>query len=308
MPSSPVTVPKMSVYYPYIHIRDERWLKVAALYWPRMVRIVSPDYPTRNSQLVEILRDELGFILDNPPDAAARHAAEPFAAFIDGFGPTARKAPEGRARERVARPRAPCRATSAGRLRRRRRHRGRDLRARLRELPSAMVGATALARMPQACIRVKSPPSLAGKLIGLRLAVPARGEWLAMNPELAWLYKCRLTEELARRNNLVPATDQMPAHAVMDGPRRRRLPAGPGRTSRSSPLTSRRDSGSSASMPSSPGTWIRYRQPRSSRSGAGSPRSSTDGGSTPMRWPRRWKLSCKPSNRPRSCRRTWTMP
>jgi len=39
-----------------------------------------------------------------------------------------------------------------------------------------------------------------------------------MNPELAWLYKCRLTEELARRNNLVPGTDQMPAHAVMDGP------------------------------------------------------------------------------------------
>ena len=39
---------------------------------------------------------------------------------------------------------------------------------------------------------------LTDKLINLRLAVPARGEWLAMNPELAWLYKCRLTEELAR--------------------------------------------------------------------------------------------------------------
>jgi hypothetical protein len=80
-------MPKMSVYYPYIHIRDERWLKVAALYWPRMVRIVSPVYPTRNSQLVEILRDELGFILDLPPDTAARDVAEPFAAFIEGFKP-----------------------------------------------------------------------------------------------------------------------------------------------------------------------------------------------------------------------------
>lgn len=89
VPSSPVTVPKMAVYYPYIHIRDQRWLKVAALYWPRMVRIVGPDYPTRNSQLLDILRDELGFILDEPPEAAALHAAEPFATFIDGFGPAA---------------------------------------------------------------------------------------------------------------------------------------------------------------------------------------------------------------------------
>ena len=153
--------------------------------------------------------------------------------------------------------------------------------------------------------RSEVAPSLADKLIDLRLAVPARGEWLAMNPELAWLYKCRLTEELARRNNLVPTTDQMPAHAVMDGP----VDVGSalGQAGRSSPPTSRRDSGSSASMPSSLRTWIGYRQPRSLRSGAGSPRSSTGGASTPMRRPQRWRLSCKPSSRLRSCRRTWTM-
>jgi hypothetical protein len=39
-----------------------------------------------------------------------------------------------------------------------------------------------------------------------------------MHPQLAWIYKCRLTEELARRNNLVATTDQMSAHAVMSGP------------------------------------------------------------------------------------------
>ena len=64
----------------------------------------------------------------------------------------------------------------------------------------------------------RSRANLVAKLIDAGLAVPARGEWLAMNPELAWLYKCRLTEELAVRNNLVPATDQMSAHAVMGGP------------------------------------------------------------------------------------------
>jgi hypothetical protein len=30
-------MPRMAIHYPYIHIRDESWLKVAALYWPRMV-------------------------------------------------------------------------------------------------------------------------------------------------------------------------------------------------------------------------------------------------------------------------------
>jgi Family of unknown function (DUF6236) len=58
-------------------------------------------------------------------------------------------------------------------------------------------------------------PALADFLVSAELAVQARGDWLAMRPELAWLYKCRLTEEVARRNNLVPATDQVQAHAVI---------------------------------------------------------------------------------------------
>lgn len=217
MPSSPLTMPKMSVYYPYIHIRDERWLKVAALYWPRMVRIVSPDYPTRNSQLVEILRDELGFIIDHPPDAAARDAAESFAAFIDGFGPTAlrrlRVGQESRSLgpEHLAVPHPPGAFGAVGDI-------ADETCVPAFEHYSPRWSSNRVLAGTAGVHQSEVAPSLAGKLIGLKLAVPARGEWLAMNPKLAWLYKCRRTEELARRNNLVPATDQMPAHAVMDGP------------------------------------------------------------------------------------------
>jgi hypothetical protein len=217
VPSSPVTVPKMSVYYPYIHIRDERWLKVAALYWPRMVRIVSPDYPTSNSPLVEILRDELGFILDLPPDAAARDAAEPFAAFIDGFGPTAlrhlRVGQESRSLgpDHLAVPHPPASFGAAGDI-------ADETCAPAFEHYSPQWSVHGIGADTAGVHGSEVAPPLADKLIDLKLAVPARGEWLAMNPELAWLYKCRLTEELARRNNLVPTTDQMPAHAVMDGP------------------------------------------------------------------------------------------
>ena len=203
----------MAVYYPYIHIRDERWLKVAALYWPRMVRIVSPDYPTRNSPLVDILADELGFMIDHPPDDAARHVAAPFAAFIEGVGPTVLN------RMRVG---ESSRLLTPDRL-------------VLPHPPAAFGGCDDVAG--ETCVpafehyspawssgdtagvhQSEVAPTLSGKLIDAGLAVPARGEWLAMNPELAWLYKCRLTEELAVRNNLVPATDQMSAHAVMGGP------------------------------------------------------------------------------------------
>jgi Family of unknown function (DUF6236) len=68
------------------------------------------------------------------------------------------------------------------------------------------------------CIPARLSPVLAKLLVNAELAIPARGEWLAMHPELAWIYKCRLTEELARRNNLFATTDQVSAHAVVDGP------------------------------------------------------------------------------------------
>lgn len=38
------------------------------------------------------------------------------------------------------------------------------------------------------------------------------GEWISMDPMMAWAYKCALTSELARRERLVPTTDQVAAH------------------------------------------------------------------------------------------------
>jgi hypothetical protein len=213
MTSSSMLVPKMAVYYPYIHIRDERWLKVAALYWPRIVRIVSPDYPTRDSRLVELLISELGLIVDHPPDGAARDVVAPFEAFVEGLGPTAlrrmrvRKESGQLGPERLALPHPPAV------------FKGADYIAGEPIVPALGHSSPEWTASDTAGVhRSEVNPDLADKLIGAGLAMPARGDWLAMNPVLAWLYKCRLTEEFALRNNLVPATDQMPAHAVMGGP------------------------------------------------------------------------------------------
>src|SRR5713101_1474179 len=37
------------LYYPFFHVRDDRWLKVSALYWPRIARLVPERYPTGDS-------------------------------------------------------------------------------------------------------------------------------------------------------------------------------------------------------------------------------------------------------------------
>lgn len=211
MPESTVWMPRMAIYYPYIHFRDEGWLKVAALYWPSMLRIVSPDYPVRNSNLVDVLTDELGFVVDHPPDSAARAVAEPFLGWIESLELSAatrwripREAAYGDPSTlTLPRPPSTLDSTASSCLPPSFEHYGpKDWRR-----PGGMAGVH----------RSEVSPSLAEMLVEAGLAVPARGEWLAMHPELAWIYKCRLTEELAQRNKLVPTTDQLSAHAVVAG-------------------------------------------------------------------------------------------
>lgn len=53
-----------ALYFPYVHIRDDDWLKVAALYWPSVRRLVPPDYIKHDSPTAQafaeanILKDE----------------------------------------------------------------------------------------------------------------------------------------------------------------------------------------------------------------------------------------------------------
>ncbi len=44
------------LYFPYVQVRDDDWLKLAMLYWPRIYRIVPPDYPTQESRTARDFR------------------------------------------------------------------------------------------------------------------------------------------------------------------------------------------------------------------------------------------------------------
>ncbi len=76
----------IGLYYPYIHFRIEARLKLAALYWDRIGRIVPNDYPVNrhDSRTVRQLAEELGFILDLPPRSVATDSVgEKFLELID---------------------------------------------------------------------------------------------------------------------------------------------------------------------------------------------------------------------------------
>ena len=57
------------LYYPFIHFRDEAWLKLAALYWDGMSRIVPMGARLHDSDEVKRLADAQ-FILNEPPFGA----------------------------------------------------------------------------------------------------------------------------------------------------------------------------------------------------------------------------------------------
>ena len=80
------------LYYPYIHFRDDNWLKLSALYWPAMARMVPNGYPTEDSHTVRVLREELAFVIDVQPGPAADSTADLFIRLLERHGPELRGA------------------------------------------------------------------------------------------------------------------------------------------------------------------------------------------------------------------------
>ena len=67
----------IALYYPYIHIQDEDWLKSALLYWDGIRRIVPPHYPPEDTKEVRNAV-ESGLVLDTDPVPYALGAEQRF--------------------------------------------------------------------------------------------------------------------------------------------------------------------------------------------------------------------------------------
>ncbi len=75
----------VGLYYPFIHFRDEVWLKLTSLYWDRMGRIVPEDYRLRDSDTVRQLKDG-GYVRDYHPTGAQAQAGTAFRGLLASHG------------------------------------------------------------------------------------------------------------------------------------------------------------------------------------------------------------------------------
>jgi hypothetical protein len=55
------------LYFPFIHVRDDDWLKTAALYWPSVRRLVPRGYPKHDSPTAQTFFDA-AILQDETPD------------------------------------------------------------------------------------------------------------------------------------------------------------------------------------------------------------------------------------------------
>ena len=70
----------MGLYYPFMEFTDDAWVKLAALYWEKLGRIVPRGFePDHDSDTVRLLTDELGFVKNlYPTDKVRESVAQMF--------------------------------------------------------------------------------------------------------------------------------------------------------------------------------------------------------------------------------------
>src|SRR6266478_2822415 len=72
----------IGLYYPFIHFKDDAWLKLTALYWDKMGRIVPETYKTEDSETVKRLAEESGYIETFRPGWVRPEFGERFLRFL----------------------------------------------------------------------------------------------------------------------------------------------------------------------------------------------------------------------------------
>jgi hypothetical protein len=185
-------MPDIALYYPYTRVRDDTWLKAAALYLQRLALVAPRQYAPLETVTARTLREELGFLVDIDPDVAARRVGEDFLRLVvrDHDALRSRYAwdaaefpPELAADPEHCRGRQPVDDGVVGWV---------HMLKTGRRLTDAMVHA------------------------GLAVLSPDRS-WIGMHPRLAAVYLAALAERVSQANNLPVVTDQVNAYGILNG-------------------------------------------------------------------------------------------
>lgn len=189
----------IGLYYPYIHFRDENWVKLSALYWDEMHRIVPDDDTPEDTPLVQVLRQHGGiggggFIKPVNPGAmggrrsAAEVVGETFVEFIKRHK---RRLQGQYSIERLEHwPDVP--------------EEWRDRQGRRDKLAYVFYG--------------KMSDLLRDELLRSKLARNEHySEALGMHPRLAFIFMSSLAEHLATNLGFQPVTDDLLGHLAVKG-------------------------------------------------------------------------------------------
>ncbi|MFC9894574.1 DUF6236 family protein [Nocardia sp. NPDC127579] len=193
------------LYYPYVNLPGDGWVKTAVLLWPLLARIRPVDYPVLHDSMdVERLRDA-GLILDVDPGSASSGGAEGsaqllFLEFLDqhrdqlipGFGIDALAVPplEDAVYDELLPPDPRLEVLHPTKMSYR--------------LARELAGAGLLVRQS---FRWRRPAD--GRILNI--------DRLTMHRELAGVYLTVLADVLAARNGMTPITDQPRLHAAASG-------------------------------------------------------------------------------------------
>jgi hypothetical protein len=185
------------LYYPFIHFKDEGWLKLTALYWDGMKRIVPTGATLHDSDEVKRLIDD-EFVQNESPTAAAASIALAFKELVAAHGDILRA------------------------------QFGVDRRAEWPEDPYTKLYAPAGSDTKLAYVfEEKIDERLLSDLFACRLVTgrTGNGRWIGMHPRLASLYMMSLAEAMAPNCGAYPLTDEAFDHIAVSGLTMERLAA-----------------------------------------------------------------------------------
>ena len=175
----------IGLYYPWIHFRDDDWVKVAMLYWQRLQRIVPEEYEKRDSATVRCFA-QADLIGDHAPRASRKRVAAQFAAVITARGDELR----------------PLYATDAADLW----HHTAPMRHfAVPNVPGVGGDRFAYIHVDKIAYRLRET------LIESGLGVANRGgdpNWLGVHPEIARVYMTSLAQDIAQHGGFQPLTEQ----------------------------------------------------------------------------------------------------
>ena len=179
------------LYYPFIHFKNDGWLKLSALYWDKMGRIVPTDYLREDSDTVKKLGD---FVVNLPPEWVAPSLGERFRELVEQYGGNLRQSYglSGRAKW------GPVPATRR---------------------PPPAGGMSGTDPRLSYVFYEKMSKDLRSQLIesDLVLPDPIDPRWIGMHPKLADVYMTAMADQLAAERGLYPVTDEAIDHVAVGG-------------------------------------------------------------------------------------------